>query len=39
MTNSVNKISAYASLFLAALPVMIVLAAVNFGQVVSTAAL
>ena len=31
MTNSVNKISAYASLFLAALPVMIVLAAVNAG--------
>lgn len=39
MTNSVNKISAYASLFLAALPVVIVLAAVNYGAFVSAAGL
>lgn len=36
MTNSVNKFSSYASLFLAALPVAIVLAAAN---VVNAAAL
>lgn len=39
MTYSVNKLSSFASLFLAALPVMVVLAAVNFGNVVSAASL
>lgn len=37
MTNSVNKMSSFASLFLAALPVLVVLAAVNVGAVVSAA--
>ncbi len=37
MTHSVNKLSSFASLFLAALPVLVVLAAVNFGAVVGAA--
>ncbi len=39
MTNSVNKLSGFASLFLAALPVMIVIAAVNFGATVGNVGL
>ncbi len=37
MTNSMNKLSSFASLFLAALPVLVVLAAVNVGNLVGAA--
>lgn len=39
MTNSVTKLSGFASLFLAALPVMVIIAAVNFGAVANAAGL